>query len=183
MLSGAAIDANAPLPEDLEPSGAVDSDEEKEAIMAALARHRPRPLATFTPVSQRSKYQYIRMKDMLRSALGTPLGGSIFSNMPPGGDNMGTGRSLALGMMGAPSSATTENFPQSAGGMGGYAPPLSAGLDGSSSSLNPGSRRQSSIGMANASNGPRQILPGQLPGPGPQQRKGSIASVASMGGS
>lgn len=147
--------------------------------MAALARHRPRPLATFTPVSQKSKYQYIRMKDMLRSALGAPPGGSIYSAMAPGSENLGTGRSLALGMMGAPGNATAENFPGSAGGMGGFATPLSAGLDGS---VNPGSRRQSSISMAAPSSaGPRQILPGQLPGPGPQQRKGSMASVASVG--
>ncbi|KAF2735997.1 SCA7-domain-containing protein [Polyplosphaeria fusca] len=168
----AAIDANAPLPEDLEPSGAVDSDEEKEAIMQALQRHRPRPLASFTQIDQKSKYQYIRMKDMLRSALGAPLGGSIFSNVTPGGDNIGASRGLALGMMGAPGSATTENFPGSAGLEG----PLSGGL-------NSGSRRQSSISIAGASAGPRQILPGQLPGPGPQQRKGSMASVASVGAS
>lgn len=152
--------------------------------MAALQRHRPRPMATFTPVSQRSKYQYIRMKDMLRSALGAPHGGSIYSNVTPGAENIGSGRSLALGMMGAPASATSENFPSSAGGMGGFAPPLSAGIDGpAGGGLNPGSRRQSSISMAGASTGPRQILPGQLPGPGPQQRKGSIASVASVGAS
>lgn len=180
--AGAAIDANAPLPEDLEPSGAVDSDEEKEAIMAALARHRPRPLATFTPVSQRSKYQYIRMKDMLRSALGVPPGGGgggMYSAVTPS-ESIGTGRGLAMGMMGAPGSATAESFPGSAGGMG-YGAPLSAGLDGSGG-MNPGSRRQSSIAMQGGG-GPRQILPGQLPGPGPQQRKGSMASVASVGAS
>ncbi|CAN9161387.1 unnamed protein product [Alternaria alternata] len=155
------IDANAPLPEDLEPSGAVDSDEEKDSIMAALARHRPRPMATYTHTSQRSKYQYIRMKGMIRSALGAPPGGggSMFS----GGDNMSTGRGMALGMMGAPLSATNEHFPQSAG----FGAPLSAGLDSGA-----GSRRPSAIGAG----GPRQILPGQLPGPG-QQRKGSMASV------
>lgn len=181
---GAAIDANAPLPEDLEPTGNVDSDEEKDAIMAALARHRPRPLATFMPVSQKSKYQYIRMKDMLRSALGAPHGGSIFSNVPSGGDNMSS-RGLALSMMGAPGSATAENFPGSAGGMGGFATPLSAGLDGpTGSAMNTGSRRQSAISMAGTTGGgPRQILPGQLPGPGPQQRKGSMASVASVNAS
>jgi SAGA-associated factor 73 len=157
------IDANAPLPEDLEPSGAVDSDEEKDAIMAALARHRPRPMATYTHIDQRSKYQYIRMKGMIRSALGVPPGGggSMFSGMTPGGDNMTAGRGLALGMMGAPTSATNEHFPQSAG----FGAPLSAALDGGS-----GSRRPSAIGNA------RQILPGQLPGPG-QQRKGSMASI------
>ncbi|KAL6705151.1 SAGA complex subunit Sgf73 [Coniothyrium glycines] len=169
----AAIDANAPLPEDLEPSGAVDSDEEKDAIMAALARHHPRPLATFTHVSQRSKYQYIRMKGLIRSALGAPPGGgggggsssSLFSGM--GGTNMGAANGLALGMMGAPMSATADRFPDSAG-LGGFGQPLSAGLDSAS-----GSRRPSTIGVAA---GPRQILPGQLPGPG-QQRKGSMASV------
>ena len=164
IFLGSLIDANAPLPEDLEPSGAVDSDEEKDSIMAALSRHRPRPMATYTHTSQRSKYQYIRMKGMIRSALGAPPGGggSMFS----GGDNMSTGRGMALGMMGAPLSATTEHFPQSAG----FGAPLSAGLDGGA-----GSRRPSAIGTG----GPRQILPGQLPGPG-QQRKGSIASVSAI---
>ena len=162
IFLGSLIDANAPLPEDLEPSGAVDSDEEKDSIMAALSRHRPRPMATYTHTSQRSKYQYIRMKGMIRSALGAPPGGggSMFS----GGDNMSTGRGMALGMMGAPLSATNEHFPQSAG----FGAPLSAGLDGGA-----GSRRPSAIGTG----GPRQILPGQLPGPG-QQRKGSMASVS-----
>lgn len=164
IFLGSLIDANAPLPEDLEPSGAVDSDEEKDSIMAALSRHRPRPMATYTHTSQRSKYQYIRMKGMIRSALGAPPGGggSMFS----GGDNMSTGRGMALGMMGAPLSATNEHFPQSAG----FGAPLSAGLDGGA-----GSRRPSAIGTG----GPRQILPGQLPGPG-QQRKGSIASVSAI---
>lgn len=134
--------------------------------MAALARHRPRPLATYTQVSQRSKYQYIRMKGLIRSALGAPPGGgsSLYSGM---GDGMNPGRGLTLGMMGAPMSASTERFPESAG-LGGFGQPLSAGLDSGA-----GSRRPSAIGM---SAGPRQILPGQLPGPG-QQRKNSMASV------
>ncbi|KAF1917349.1 SCA7, zinc-binding domain-containing protein [Ampelomyces quisqualis] len=170
----AAIDANAPLPEDLEPSGAVDSDEEKDSIMAALARHRPLPLATYTHVSQRSKYQYIRMKGMIRSALGTPPGGgnSLYTGTGLGADGMNSGRGLALGMFGmggmssgGPMSATAEQFPQSAGF------PLSAGLDGG-----PGSRRPSVMGLGSAG-GPRQILPGQLPGPGAQARKSSMASV------
>jgi SAGA-associated factor 73 len=135
--------------------------------MAALARHKPRPLATYTHVSQRSKYQYIRMKDMIRSALGAPPGGSPFGNHPSATDGMNRG--LSLGMMGAPPSTTSENFPGSAG-MGGF--PMSAGLDGNMG------RRQSGMGMSNGGNGPRQILPGQLPGPG-GQRKSSL----SVGGS
>lgn len=135
--------------------------------MAALARHHARPLATFTHVSQRSKYQYIRMKGLIRSALGTPPGGgnAAFSGM--GGDNLNSGRGLTLGMMGTPMSASVENFPSSAG-LGGFGQPLSAGLDSGANS-----RRPSTIGMPT---GPRQILPGQLPGPG--QRKGSMTSVA-----
>jgi SAGA-associated factor 73 len=137
--------------------------------MAALARHRPRPLATYTHVSQRSKYQYIRMKGMIRSALGAPPGGggTLYSGMSSGGDGMNTGRGLALGMFGmggmsgsgGPMSATNEHFP------------LSAGLDGGA-----GSRRPSVMGLGSAG-GPRQILPGQLPGPGAQARKSSMASV------
>ncbi|KAF1961778.1 SCA7-domain-containing protein [Byssothecium circinans] len=164
----AAIDANAPLPEDLEPSGAVDSDEEKESIMAALARYRPTPAAIFHPVSLQRKYQNVRMKDMLRSALGAPpssTANAMYSAATPS-DPL-SGRHLSLGMMGAPGSATAENFPNA-----GFSTPLSAGLDG------PVNRRQSSIsGMSvGGQGGPRQILPGQLPGPGPQQRKGSVAS-------
>ncbi|CAI6337279.1 unnamed protein product [Periconia digitata] len=164
----AAIDANAPLPEDLEPSGAVDSDEEKEAIMTALAHHYPRPMATYHHVSLRSKYQSIRMKDMLRSALGSPPGGGTSYSATPS-EALGSARSLGLGMMGAPGSATAENFSGT-----GFGAPLSAGTDGGNGMA---SRRQSGIGLSGpGSAGPRQILPGQLPGPGPQ-RKGSVTSV------
>lgn len=140
--------------------------------MAALARHRPRPVVTFTPISLETKYQHRRMKDMIRSCLGTPPGASIYPSNP---DTMGAVRGLVLsnGMM--PTSATAENFPSGAGGMGSFVSPLSAGLEG------PGSRRQSAINMGGAG-GPRMIAPGQLPGPGPQ-RKGSMASVTSVGAS
>ena len=143
--------------------------------MAVLARYRPRPAAIFTPVSLQSKYQNVRMKDMLRSALGAPpapTANSLYSAVTPS-DPL-SGRNLSLGMMGAPNSATTENFPNV--GFGGA--PLSAGLDPPVNAGGSGlaSRRQSSIGGINVGGGPRQILPGQLPGPGPQQRKGSVAS-------
>jgi SAGA-associated factor 73 len=152
----------------MEPSGAVDSDEEKDLVMASLARYRPRPMATYTHVSTRHKYQYIRMKGMIHSALGAPPGGgggSIFSGMGSGADNTNTPRGLALGMFGVgglgstPMSATAEQFPQSAG-----------------HDSNAGSRRPSVMGPGSAG-GPRQILPGQLPGPGAQARKSSMASA------
>lgn len=142
--------------------------------MAALTRHRPRPMATYTPVSQHSKYQYIRMKGMARSAFGAPAtgGGTLFSGMTQPADGMNSGRGLAFGMFGmgamgsgGPMSASTEQFPQSAGF------PLSAGLDGGA-----GSRRQSVMGLGSAG-GPRQILPGHMNGLGGQARKSSMASV------
>ncbi|CBX97515.1 hypothetical protein LEMA_P106460.1 [Plenodomus lingam JN3] len=185
----AAIDANAPLPEDIEPSGDVDSDEEKDGIMAALSRYRPTPSATHIHIPQRFKYQHIRMKGLIRSALGAPPGGggSIFSGMGMGlglGDGMGSSRGgLGLGMMGAPASASQDRFPDSAG-LAGFGP-LSAGLDGGTAS-----RRPSAINVnggtgtggggaggggsgGGGGGGPRQILPGQLPGPG-QARKSSV---------
>ncbi|KAL2846729.1 mRNA capping enzyme, catalytic domain-containing protein [Aspergillus pseudodeflectus] len=75
----AAIDANAPLQDDLENNGPVDSDEEKDAVMAAIARSRPQPMVTHTLISTRKKYQYVRIKEMLSHALGGSRGGGLFS--------------------------------------------------------------------------------------------------------
>ena len=65
----AAIDANAPLPDDVDASGPIDSDEEKDAVMAGIARSRPQPLAQHIHVPVRKKYQYLRMKEMLSQGL------------------------------------------------------------------------------------------------------------------
>lgn len=71
-LTEAAIDANAPLIDDEnDKNGPVDSDEEKDLVMAGIARARPQPIAQHVPISMRRKYQLIRVKDMIRSALGT----------------------------------------------------------------------------------------------------------------
>jgi hypothetical protein len=80
MTTEAAIDANAPLADDFQdPSGPVDSDDEKDLIMAAIARSRPKPLAQHIFVPVRRKYAYVRMKEMLGHAL---MGskGSIFGS-------------------------------------------------------------------------------------------------------
>ena len=212
--TGAAIDANAPLADDLEPQGAVDSDEERDAIMAAIAKSRPRPLATRTFISTKSKYQFIRMKDMLHNALGGARGAGLFSTAGPGdggGGGAGSGAGAGRGILGLGVATGGEGFATTGPGPGtgsGFATPLSAGLDGpTSQSLQsqvqslqsgqqqqqsqqqqPGSRRQSLLaGQAAAAvaggGGPRQILPGQLPPPSGGQRKASVASVASVGGS
>lgn len=82
----AAIDANAPalLEDDLDPTlnGPVDSDEEKEAVMTAIARSlaRPQPLVTRELIPSRRKYPLVRLKEMLSNAMSSNRnGGSIFA--------------------------------------------------------------------------------------------------------
>ncbi|PLB50451.1 SCA7-domain-containing protein [Aspergillus steynii IBT 23096] len=76
----AAIDANAPLQDDLDNNGPVDSDEEKDAVMAGITRSHPLPLVTHTLMSTKQKYKYVRIKEMLSHALGGSRGGGLFSN-------------------------------------------------------------------------------------------------------
>lgn len=158
----AAIDANAPLPEDIEPSGAVDSDEEKDSVMAAFARYRPTPSATHVRIPQRFKYQHIRMKGLIRSALGAPVGSgaSVFSGLGLGlgmgmgmGDLMNGNRVFPLGMMGTPLSAGQERFPDSAGGLGGFGS-LNTGLEGGTGSRRPSGITMSGTGGGNATSNP-----------------------------
>ena len=78
-VTEAAMDANAPLIDDLDTNGPVDSDEEKDAVMAAVARSCPRPLEQHVFVPVHRKYQLVRMKEMLGNALG---GRSLFGAGP-----------------------------------------------------------------------------------------------------
>jgi SAGA-associated factor 73 len=74
------MDANAPLPDDFEDKGNIDSDEERDAVMAAINRYyRPdpytgtrtmgSPLTTWNPVPVRRRYHQIRLREAMRSAL------------------------------------------------------------------------------------------------------------------
>ncbi|KAI9859434.1 MAG: hypothetical protein M1824_003775 [Vezdaea acicularis] len=101
----AAINANAPLQDDADlNSGPVDSDDEKEQVMAALARYRPRPLESRVLIPTRRKAEIIRVKEILSqqprifdvgdwakrgSAIPTSdtagLGGSYDAVLPAGG--------------------------------------------------------------------------------------------------
>lgn len=78
----AAIDANAPLQDDFENNGPVDSDEERDAVLAAISRSHPKPLAVHTLMPMRKKYHYVRMKEMLSNVLGGARGGGLFSTGP-----------------------------------------------------------------------------------------------------
>ena len=85
LFAEAAIDANAPLllDDDLDPTlnGPVDSDEERDAVMAAISRGlaRPQPLATHTLFPTRRKYQLVRMKEMLSNAINGNRSGGLFT--------------------------------------------------------------------------------------------------------
>ncbi|KAI9723432.1 MAG: hypothetical protein M1812_001316 [Candelaria pacifica] len=88
----AAIDANAPLQDDLDiNAGPVDSDEEKDAVMAAIARSRCQPLEQRIFVPTRRKYQFVRFKEMLSNALGGSRGGGLFSTGEYSGRSVLTG--------------------------------------------------------------------------------------------
>ncbi|KAJ4159250.1 uncharacterized protein LMH87_008158 [Akanthomyces muscarius] len=66
----AALDANAPVPdEDEENQGPVDSDEETGAVMAALSAWKPKPLVpqpVFAPIKR--QYQLARLHEQLQMA-------------------------------------------------------------------------------------------------------------------
>jgi SAGA-associated factor 73 len=82
-LQKAAFDANAPNPDDDSlPSGPVDSEEEKDAVMQSIARSwGGRPLYQPVRVPLRSKYEFNRIKGMMEHAFGgNRTGGSIFGN-------------------------------------------------------------------------------------------------------
>ena len=90
MYTEAAIDANAPLLDDFaDPAGPIDSDEEKDLVMAAIARSRPRPIEQHVFVPMRRRYNYLRVRDMLTSALGGGKG-----NVFGGAHITGTGEGM-----------------------------------------------------------------------------------------
>lgn len=77
------MDANAPLADDTDAHVPVDSDEEKDAVMAAIARWRPQPLAQHTHISLRRKHQRLRVKEALAQALAGNRGANLFATRPP----------------------------------------------------------------------------------------------------
>ncbi|KAF4314636.1 SAGA complex subunit Sgf73 [Botryosphaeria dothidea] len=179
----AAIDANAPLADDFDNHGPIDSDEEKDAIMAAIARSRPAPLVSRPLVSMQSKYRNIRIKEMLQNAMGGSRGSGLFSTgLPPANNHPPHSAATTDGGMGAPRAPTT-NFlsgifgpPDQGSAFAGFMSSAAGSAVGDGMSVDGSSvaaRRQASVG------GPRQILPGQLPGP--PSRKQSVSGVGAVG--
>ncbi|KAF8244248.1 SCA7-domain-containing protein [Wilcoxina mikolae CBS 423.85] len=76
----AAINAGGPPPEEIEANAMpVDSDEETELVMTAIARHVSQPMEHHVMIPVRKKSQYIRMRDVMTSAL-RPGDQSLYKN-------------------------------------------------------------------------------------------------------
>ncbi|PPJ55516.1 hypothetical protein CBER1_07063 [Cercospora berteroae] len=88
----AQFDANAPNPDDYDlPTGPVDSEEEREAVMSSIARSwGGQPLYQPVPVPLRQKYEYNRMKGMLPSAFAGNRSGMFGSSNTAGGGFFGS---------------------------------------------------------------------------------------------
>lgn len=96
MASGAAADSDLLVGED-GARGPVDSDEERDAVMSALARAAPRPLIVKPVVGIRARYGVIRMKEMLAGAMAGGRGAGLFATRPvlESGSAMGESGSAA----------------------------------------------------------------------------------------
>ncbi|KAI9750261.1 MAG: hypothetical protein M4579_006540 [Chaenotheca gracillima] len=141
----AAIDANAPLQDEFENGGGpIDSDEEKDAIMAAVARSRPQPLERRVLIPTLTKYRYLRMKELVSSALVDNRGGGLFSPGERVGSSTGYLGSTGVGGGDAMSANT-----------GMFASPVSSTplVEGAAGALDGQSRRPSLMAQAMAASG------------------------------
>lgn len=121
VTTEAAIDANAPLQEDLENNGPVDSDEERDSVMAAITRSAPQPLVTHHLITTNKKYKYVRVKEQMLHAMGG-RGGGLFStddSQPLLGGNIfqPVDASMASASPMMPTSDETGALPATAGDM------------------------------------------------------------------
>nr|POE59374.1 saga-associated factor 73 [Quercus suber] len=107
-LQKAAFDANAPNPDDDSlPSGPVDSEEEKDAVMSAISRSwGGRLIYKQTHVPLRSRYEYNRVKSMLSSALSGRGGIGLFNTGSGGGSSLIAG--VGGGVFGSTVTATND---------------------------------------------------------------------------
>ncbi|KAI4785361.1 SCA7-domain-containing protein, partial [Aureobasidium sp. EXF-8845] len=87
-LQKQALEAQQPFQDDeFAHTGPIDSDEEKDLVLAAIARSKPRPLWQSQPIPLKRKYQYVRIKEMMSSALGGKGAGLFRTGPPPDEDN------------------------------------------------------------------------------------------------
>ncbi|KAL8738567.1 MAG: hypothetical protein Q9181_000674 [Wetmoreana brouardii] len=183
----AAMDANAPLVDDEADANApIDSDEEKDAVMAAIARSRPQPLAQHIHISLRKKHEHIRIKEALSQALTGNRGGNLFATRPPeasasgSGANQGGLRGITAGIV---EGGNVVQSPVGIG-MGGGTGAAAGGQGevGAGGGGGPGSLIQQALGTANVNaNTAAATAAGggttaTASGTGAQSRKSSIAA-------
>ncbi|KAI9826306.1 MAG: Dcp1p-Dcp2p decapping enzyme complex alpha subunit [Thelocarpon impressellum] len=165
----AAIDANAPLQDEMDSNaGPVDSDEEKDAIMAAIARSRPQPLESRIFVPTRRKYQYIRMKGLLSGALGGSRGGGLFSTGDAGPRGMFAGDQASGGGQGASYSSSPVLGAGSSDASGQRLSLMQQAVSGQNRAVGGGGGGGGGGGMATGGAGPG----------GSAQRKASTPTIA-----
>ncbi|KAL9031997.1 MAG: hypothetical protein Q9196_000010 [Gyalolechia fulgens] len=183
----AAMDANAPLADDTDAHAPVDSDEEKDAVMAAIARSRPQPLAQHVPISLRRKHQRIRVKDALANALAGNRGGNLFAIRPPP-EAASAGLSQMAMAAAAPGTGTGGGSVVRGGGGGtvteamtGSPVEIGTGRGGQQNDSGGGLERQPSLIQALGANASAAADgAGGGGGEGSQSRKSSVAGAATI---
>jgi len=131
MASGAATADDLLVGED-GARGPVDSDEERDAVMSALARAAPRPFIVKPVISVRARYGVIRMKEMLAGAMAGGRGAGLFATRPV----------VDVGVMGEPLSAGGAGGTPVDGGFGGR---TGSGQPASSTGGGPSGARQAPL--------------------------------------
>jgi hypothetical protein len=109
------MDAHAPLQDEFEPQGPIDSDEERDAVMKGInqyyrqdnftgGRTMGAPLESYNSVPLRRRYNYIRLKGAIQQAIGGVHGAKLFAT--PASINTG----LFGGLSTEHGSTTMEHF-------------------------------------------------------------------------
>lgn len=186
------MDANAPLADDTDAHAPVDSDEEKDAVMAAIARSRPQPLAQHVPMSLRRKHQRIRVKDALANALAGNRGGNLFAIRPPQEAAPSGPNHMAVAAAAGTGASGSNAVGGGGGGVSGFMTGSEAIL-GSPVGIGPGGGQQNELDRrvslthqglgvnANATaNGTSAEGTGGSGAGGPQPRKSSLAGTATV---
>ncbi len=129
--------------------------------MSAISRARPQPLATKLFVPTRTKYQFVRMKEMLHNALGGSRGAGLFSTgiLP----DPGSRGSVSVGTADAGAAVNMFGSPLDSAGL-----ESAGGLDS----------RRSSFAQRAVLDGARHFFPTQLGAP---SRKSSTSGISTTG--
>ncbi|KEQ72426.1 SCA7-domain-containing protein [Aureobasidium namibiae CBS 147.97] len=103
-LQKQALEAQQPFQDDeLAHAGPIDSEDEKDRVLAGITQSEPRPLWRSQPVPLRRKYQKIRIREMLGSAIGSKGADFFRTGPPPDEENNNNNLINGLDLMNPPS--------------------------------------------------------------------------------